>query len=101
MASIVRTGAGTLAGPAQSKADSGKDFRHHSKFMKTRIIVQHRRTRAYASVGEQHQWTDYVANARLFATPYHALHFCVNHEVKNADVVFRYPDGGEERFLLC
>ena len=69
--------------------------------MKTKIIVQHRQTRAYASAGEQHQWTVCAASARLFATPYHALHFCVDHEVKNADVVFRYPDGGEERFLLC
>ena len=69
--------------------------------MKTKIIVQHRQTGAYASGRTRHQWTDCAASARLFATPYHALHFCVDQNVKNADVVFRYPDGGEQRFLLC
>lgn len=69
--------------------------------MKTKIIVQHRQTRAYVSGGDQHQWTHHAVMARLFETPYHALHFCVDRGVQNADVIFRSPDGREERFLRC
>ena len=69
--------------------------------MKTKIIVQHRQTRAYVSRGDQHQWTNHALLARLFETPYHALHFCVDRDVQNADVVFRSPDGQEACFLRC
>lgn len=69
--------------------------------MKTKIFVQHRQTKAYVSRGDQHQWTDRAVMARLFETPYHALHFCVDQDVKNADVVFRSPEGREARFLRC
>ncbi len=69
--------------------------------MKTKIIVQHRQTGAYASGRTRHQWTDCAARARLFATPYHALHFCVDQHVKDADVVLRAPDGVEQCFLRC
>ena len=69
--------------------------------MQMKIIVQHRQTRAYVSRCEQHQWTERAGMARLFETPYHALHFCVDRDVQNADVVFRSPDGREEPFLRC
>ena len=69
--------------------------------MKTKIVVQHRQTRAYLSCGDEHQWTDRAVMARLFETPYHALHFCVDRDVRNADVIFRTSDGREERFLRC
>jgi len=69
--------------------------------MKKQILVQHRQTRAYVSHDDQHQWTNRAARARLFETPYHALHFCVDQDVQNADVVFRSPDGREACFLRC
>jgi hypothetical protein len=69
--------------------------------MKTKILVQHHQTRTYISDGEQHQWTDCAGMARLFETPSHALHFCVERNVKNANVVFRSHDGREVRFLRC
>ena len=69
--------------------------------METKIIVRHRRTRAYVSNGEPNQWTQHPILARLFATPYHALHFCVDQDVQNADVMFRSADGQEARFLRC
>jgi hypothetical protein len=69
--------------------------------MKRKILVQHRQTKTYISNGEQHQWTDCAGMARLFETPYHALHFCVEREVKNANVVFCSLDGREVRFLRC
>jgi hypothetical protein len=39
--------------------------------------------------------------ARWFETTYHALHFCVDRDVQDADIVFRSPDGREARFLRC
>jgi hypothetical protein len=69
--------------------------------MKTKIFVRHRQTKAYAGRGDQLQWTDHAVMALLFETHYHALHFCVDQDVRNADVVFRSPDGREARFLRC
>ncbi|HTD66913.1 MAG TPA: hypothetical protein VK846_10335 [Candidatus Limnocylindria bacterium] len=69
--------------------------------MKTTILVQHRQTRAYVSQDDQPQWTIHAASARLFETPYHALHFCVDKRVANADVIFRSPNGREARYLRC
>ena len=69
--------------------------------MESKIILQHRQTRAYVSAGDRPQWTEHAILARPFKTPYHALHFCVDRDVQNADVIFRSPDGREERFLRC
>ena len=69
--------------------------------METKIVVQHRQTKAYASQGSRHQWTTRVVKARLFKTPYHALHFCVDKDVEGADILSRSPDGQEKRFLRC
>jgi len=69
--------------------------------MESKIIVQHRGTRAYISRGEQYEWTHHAVMARLFETPYHALYFCVDKDVQNADILFRSPNGQEERFLRC
>ena len=69
--------------------------------MKAKVIVRHRGTRAYISCDEPQQWTDDAAQARFFETPYHALYFCVDQELQNADIVFRSREGREERFLRC
>lgn len=67
--------------------------------MKTQIVVKNRQTKAYLS--ENNQWSASAMLARLFETPYHALHFCVDKELENSDVVFRFPDQREVRFLRC
>ena len=67
--------------------------------MTTKIMVQHRETKACVSCGEMPQWTEFAARARLFETPYHALHYCVDRDVQNADVVLDSPGGRKERFL--
>ena len=69
--------------------------------MESKIIVQHRGTRAYISRENQQRWTHHALMARLFDTPYHALYFCVDEEIQNADILFRSPDGQEERYLRC
>jgi len=73
--------------------------------MRTRIeadvVVQHRGTGAYIAREGQPRWTDDAIMARLFETPYHALHFCVDNKLKNADILLRSGNGREERFLRC
>jgi len=70
--------------------------------MESKIIVQHRGTRAYINCEEdQQRWTHHAVRARLFESPYHALYFCVDKDVKNADILFRYSNGQEKRFLRC
>ena len=63
------------------------------------IVVQNRRTKAYLSDGNK--WTDSASSARRFETPYHALYTCVDQELENIDVVFRFPDAREVLFLHC
>lgn len=98
---VGEAGAGSVTDSAQSIASVATELRKQRELMKTEIIVQHRQTRAYVGCGEQHHWTDRAVMARLFETPYHALHFCVDKDVQNADVIFRSPDGQEARFLRC
>jgi hypothetical protein len=70
--------------------------------MKSQVVVQHRGSRAYIShEKDQQRWTHHAVRARLFATPFHALYFCVDREIENADILFRSPGGQEERFLRC
>ena len=67
--------------------------------MKTQIVVQHRRTKAY--LRDDNKWTGSALFARLFETPYQALHFCVDKEMEETDIIFRFPDSREVRFLRC
>lgn len=67
--------------------------------MKTQIVVQHRRTKAY--LRDDNKWTGSVLFARLFETPYHALHCCVDKDIEETDIMFRFPDQREVRFLRC
>ena len=101
-------GAGFFTNPAQSITGDGKGsqkIRNRKKLMKTKIaakiVVKHRGTKAYISCGEKILWTDHALMARMFETPYHALHFCITQEVANADVVFRSPEGRDTCFLRC
>ena len=65
----------------------------------TQILVKHRRTNAY--LRDDNKWTGSALLARLFESPYHALHFCVDKEMEETDIVFRFPDQREVRFLRC
>ena len=65
----------------------------------TQIVVQHRRTKAY--LRDDNKWTASALFARLFESPYHALHFCVDKEMEETDIMFRFPDRREVRFLRC
>ena len=64
-----------------------------------KIMVQHRHTKAYV-VGDD-KWSGSALLARAFESPYHALHFCVEKELRDTDVVFRLADNREVRFLRC
>lgn len=63
------------------------------------IVVRSRHTNTY--VGNDKPWTSDVSSARPFETEYHALYFCVSHELSDTDIVYRFPDGREVRFLKC
>jgi len=63
------------------------------------IVVKDRRTKAYLC--QDNQWSASVMTARLFQTPYEALHFCVVEEMENADIMFRFEGDREVRFLRC
>ena len=69
--------------------------------MKSKIIVQHSRTGAYIGCEDQQRWTDNALMARLFETTYHALYFCVDKKLKNANILFRFSNGQEKHFLQC
>lgn len=64
-----------------------------------KIIVRNRQTRTY--VGEKGDWTPDAATARPFENAYHALYFCVSRDLTDTDIVERFPDGREVRFLRC
>ena len=63
------------------------------------IIIRNRQTRVY--VGNEQAWTSDPATARPFETPYHALYFCVSHDLDGTEILERFPDGREVRFLKC
>jgi hypothetical protein len=63
------------------------------------IVVRNRQTKTY--VGADEPWTSNAATARPFETPYHALYFCVSNELDDTDIIYRWPDGREVRFLRC
>ena len=64
-----------------------------------RIIIRKRELNVY--VGEKEAWTPDGTAARPFESPYHALYFCVSHNLDGTDIVQRFPDGREVRFLRC
>jgi hypothetical protein len=63
------------------------------------VIVRNRHTQVY--LGEKQAWTQDAATARPFETPYHALYFCVSQELNDTEILYRWPDGREVRFLKC
>jgi hypothetical protein len=63
------------------------------------ILIQNRQTKAY--VDKEERWTANVASARPFQSPYEALYFCVSKELDDTDIVYRFGDGREVRFLRC
>ena len=63
------------------------------------IVIRKRQTNAY--VGEDTAWTSDVTAARPFENAYHALYFLVSHDLDETDIVERFPDGREVRFLRC
>ena len=65
----------------------------------TQILVKHRRTKAYLQ--DENKWTGSALFARPFESTYQALHFCVDKEMEETDIVFRFPDQREVRFLRC
>jgi hypothetical protein len=67
--------------------------------METKIVLKNRQTKAYLC--ENNRWTESPALARRFETPYHALYFCVSKELEGLDIVSRFPDEQEVRFLRC
>ena len=63
------------------------------------IVIRKRQTNVYVSHDDG--WTPDVTTARPFETAYHALYFCVTHELDGTDIIERFPDGHEVRFLKC
>ena len=63
------------------------------------IVIRKRNSDVY--VGEKNSWTPNASTARPFETPYHALYFCVSNNLDETDIVERFPDGHEVRFLKC
>lgn len=63
------------------------------------IIIRNRQTNVY--VGEEKMWTPDPTTARPFENAYHALYFCVSNNLNDTDIVERFPDGREVRFLRC
>lgn len=63
------------------------------------IVIRKRQTNVY--VGQEEAWTPNAATARPFETPYHALYFLVSNNLDDTDIVERFPDGREVRFLRC
>jgi hypothetical protein len=64
-----------------------------------KIMIRKRNQGVY--VGEKNAWTPDACMARLFETPYHALYFCVSKDLDETDIIERFPDGREVRFLKC
>ena len=63
------------------------------------IVIRKRNSDMY--VGEKSPWTPHANTARPFETPYHALYFCVSNDLDETDILERFPDGREVRFLKC
>lgn len=67
--------------------------------MVTRVMVQHRDTKAYLDGNDQ--WISTDESARLFDTSLQALRFCVEKKLRNTEVVVCFPDDRIVRFPLA